>query len=151
MHPYWCNRIISTTDGAILHVRPNGFLQTMDGIPEIRVMAAGMRACRRLNDYALAVRYLEAVAVHSSISLFHPSYFLYQFQSKPGFQFPERILCWSLVGLSQTKWISGGMRKFSIINNQPFFLRVLTYTTAEYGYVHRKLWKMHLSVYCIPG
>ena len=36
-------------------------LQGYDMVPEPRIVSAAMRACRRINDYALAVRYLEAV------------------------------------------------------------------------------------------
>ena len=35
----------------------------MDMIPEPKVISAALHACRKLNDYALAVRYLEAVKV----------------------------------------------------------------------------------------
>merc|ERR1711976_352859 len=36
-------------------------LQGEDLVPEPKIIIAAMRACRRVNDYALAVRYLEAV------------------------------------------------------------------------------------------
>jgi len=36
-------------------------LQGMDLVPEPKIIIAALRACRRLNDYALSVRYLEAV------------------------------------------------------------------------------------------
>lgn len=36
-------------------------LQGYDLVPEPRIINACLRACRRVNDYALAVRYLEAV------------------------------------------------------------------------------------------
>ncbi|XP_013787325.1 cytochrome c oxidase subunit 5A, mitochondrial-like [Limulus polyphemus] len=36
-------------------------LQGMDLVPEPKIMIAALRACRRVNDYALAVRFLEAV------------------------------------------------------------------------------------------
>jgi len=36
-------------------------LQGMDLIPEPKIIIAALHACRRLNDYALCVRYLEAV------------------------------------------------------------------------------------------
>ncbi|XP_041368279.1 cytochrome c oxidase subunit 5A, mitochondrial-like [Gigantopelta aegis] len=36
-------------------------LQGYDLIPEPRIIIAAMKACRRIDDYALAVRYLEAV------------------------------------------------------------------------------------------
>nr|ALI58372.1 cytochrome c oxidase subunit Va [Cerebratulus lacteus] len=36
-------------------------LQGYDLVPEPRIISACLRACRRVNDYALAVRYLEAV------------------------------------------------------------------------------------------
>jgi len=36
-------------------------LQGMDMVPEPKIISAAMRACRRVDDYALAVRYLEAV------------------------------------------------------------------------------------------
>ncbi|XP_071118846.1 cytochrome c oxidase subunit 5A, mitochondrial-like [Haliotis cracherodii] len=36
-------------------------LQGYDLIPEPRIIIAAMKACRRVNDYALAVRYLEAI------------------------------------------------------------------------------------------
>lgn len=36
-------------------------LAGMDLVPEPKIICAALRACRRLNDYALAVRYLESV------------------------------------------------------------------------------------------
>ena len=36
-------------------------LQGEDLVPEPKIIIAAMKACRRINDYALAVRYLEAV------------------------------------------------------------------------------------------
>lgn len=33
----------------------------MDLVPEPKIINAALRACRRVNDYALAVRFLEAV------------------------------------------------------------------------------------------
>ncbi|XP_076443506.1 cytochrome c oxidase subunit 5A, mitochondrial-like [Babylonia areolata] len=36
-------------------------LQGEDLVPEPRIIIAAMQACRRVNDYALAVRYLEAI------------------------------------------------------------------------------------------
>jgi len=36
-------------------------LQGHDVVPEPKIVIAAMKACRKLNDYALAVRYLEAV------------------------------------------------------------------------------------------
>lgn len=33
----------------------------MDLVPEPQIVAAGLKACRRLNDYALAIRWLEGV------------------------------------------------------------------------------------------
>lgn len=33
----------------------------MDLVPEPKIVAAGLKACRRLNDYALAIRWLEGV------------------------------------------------------------------------------------------
>ena len=38
-------------------------------VPDPKIVAAAMKACRRLNDYALAVRYLESVKVHNHITL----------------------------------------------------------------------------------
>lgn len=38
-------------------------LQGHDLVPEPKIVIAAMNACRRINDYALAVRYLEAVKV----------------------------------------------------------------------------------------
>lgn len=38
-------------------------LQGHDLVPEPKIVVAAMNACRRVNDYALAVRYLEAVKV----------------------------------------------------------------------------------------
>lgn len=34
-----------------------------DLVPEPKIVIAALKACRRVNDYALAVRYLEAVKV----------------------------------------------------------------------------------------
>ena len=39
------------------------FLQGLDLVPEPRIIVAALKACRRVNDYALAVRYMEAVQV----------------------------------------------------------------------------------------
>lgn len=36
-------------------------LTGMDLVPEPKIITAALRACRRVNDYALAVRFLEAV------------------------------------------------------------------------------------------
>lgn len=33
----------------------------MDLVPEPKIIAAGLRACRRVNDYALAIRWLEGI------------------------------------------------------------------------------------------
>ena len=38
-------------------------LNCADLIPEPKVVAAGLRACRRVNDYALAVRFLESLMI----------------------------------------------------------------------------------------
>jgi len=38
-------------------------LQGYDCVPEPKIVIAAMKACRKINDYALAVRYLEAVKV----------------------------------------------------------------------------------------
>ena len=36
-------------------------LSGMDLIPEPKIIIAAMKACRRLNDYSLAVRFIEAI------------------------------------------------------------------------------------------
>jgi len=36
-------------------------LSGMDLVPEPKIISAALRACRRINDYSLAVRFLEAV------------------------------------------------------------------------------------------
>lgn len=36
-------------------------LQGMDLIPDPKIIVAALKACRRVNDYALTVRYLEAI------------------------------------------------------------------------------------------
>uniref|UniRef100_A0A4D5R9E6 Cytochrome c oxidase subunit 5A, mitochondrial n=1 Tax=Scolopendra viridis TaxID=118503 RepID=A0A4D5R9E6_SCOVI len=36
-------------------------LQGMDLVPEPKIVIAALKACRRLNDYALTVRFLEAI------------------------------------------------------------------------------------------
>jgi cytochrome c oxidase subunit 5a len=36
-------------------------MQGMDLVPEPKVVIAALKACRRVNDYALCVRYLEAI------------------------------------------------------------------------------------------
>jgi len=38
-------------------------LQGYDLVPEPKIIIAALKACRRVNDYALAVRFLEAVKV----------------------------------------------------------------------------------------
>ena len=38
-------------------------LQGYDLVPEPKIIIAAMKACRRVNDYAMAVRYLEAIKV----------------------------------------------------------------------------------------
>lgn len=38
-------------------------LTGMDLVPEPKIISAAMRACRRVNDFALAVRYLESIKV----------------------------------------------------------------------------------------
>lgn len=40
-----------------------GFFQGEDLVPEPKVISAVLQACRKVNDYALAVRYLESVQV----------------------------------------------------------------------------------------
>lgn len=40
-------------------------LQGMDLVPEPKVVIAALRACRRVNDYALCVRFLEAIKMKS--------------------------------------------------------------------------------------
>ena len=47
-------------DGWMIRKRMND-LQGMDLIPEPKIVIAAMKACRRVNDFALCVRYLEAV------------------------------------------------------------------------------------------
>lgn len=47
-------------------------LQSKDNIPEPDIICAALHACRRVNDIALAVRFLEAVQV-SPLSNFSPS------------------------------------------------------------------------------
>jgi cytochrome c oxidase subunit 5a len=36
-------------------------LSGMDLVPEPKIISAALKACRRVNDFSLAVRYLEAV------------------------------------------------------------------------------------------
>ena len=36
-------------------------MQMMDLVPEPKIIIAALKACRKLNDYALTVRYLEAI------------------------------------------------------------------------------------------
>jgi len=43
-------------------------LQGYDLVPEPKIVIAALKACRRVNDYALAVRFLESVKV---VPLFH--------------------------------------------------------------------------------
>jgi len=38
-------------------------LHGYDLVPEPKIVIAAMKACRRVNDYALAVRFLEAIKV----------------------------------------------------------------------------------------
>jgi cytochrome c oxidase subunit 5a len=38
-------------------------LQGFDLVPEPKIVIAAMRACRRINDFALTVRFLEALKV----------------------------------------------------------------------------------------
>ena len=45
------------------------FLQGLDLVPEPRIVIAALKACRRVNDYALAVRYMEAVQVCTLLSV----------------------------------------------------------------------------------
>lgn len=42
-------------------------LQGFDLVPEPKIVIAAMKACRRVNDYALAVRFLEAIKVYSFV------------------------------------------------------------------------------------
>ena len=39
-------------------------IQGHDLVPEPKIIVAAMKACRRINDHSLAVRYLEAVKVN---------------------------------------------------------------------------------------
>jgi len=43
-------------------------LQGMDLIPEPKILIAALKACRRLNDYALCVRMLEAVRFKCAVN-----------------------------------------------------------------------------------
>ena len=36
-------------------------LSGMDLVPEPKIVSAALRACRRVNDYSLAVRFLESI------------------------------------------------------------------------------------------
>ena len=45
-------------------------LQGYDLIPEPKIVIAALKACRRLNDYALTVRYLEAIKVSVASELY---------------------------------------------------------------------------------
>jgi len=36
-------------------------LYSMDMVPEPKIICAALRACRKVNDYALTVRFLEAI------------------------------------------------------------------------------------------
>lgn len=49
-------------DGWMLRKRLTD-IHRMDLIPEPKIVVAALKACRRLNDYALATRYLEALYV----------------------------------------------------------------------------------------
>lgn len=42
-------------------------LHGMDLIPEPRIIIAALRACRRVNDYALTIRFLEALKFKSEV------------------------------------------------------------------------------------
>lgn len=44
-------------------------LQGYDLVPEPKIVIAAVKACRRVNDYALAVRFLEAIKVLQLCSL----------------------------------------------------------------------------------
>lgn len=46
-------------------------LQGMDVVPEPKIVVAALKACRRLNDYALAVRFLEAIQVPTALPFRH--------------------------------------------------------------------------------
>ena len=49
-------------DGWMLRKRLND-LTNMDLIPEPKIIVAALNACRRLNDFAMAIRYLEALYI----------------------------------------------------------------------------------------
>lgn len=49
-------------DGWMLRKRLTD-IHRMDLIPEPKIIVAALRACRRVNDYALAIRYLEALYI----------------------------------------------------------------------------------------
>lgn len=46
-------------------------LQQHDLIPDPKIVAAALRACRRINDYAVAVRFLEQVRIKCQSSKKH--------------------------------------------------------------------------------
>ncbi|KAK2151281.1 hypothetical protein LSH36_368g01062 [Paralvinella palmiformis] len=48
------------TDGWLIRKLMND-LHGYDLVPEPKIIIAAMKACRRVNDYAMAVRYLEAI------------------------------------------------------------------------------------------
>ena len=47
-------------------------MQGHDLVPEPKIIIAALRACRRVNDYALAVRLLEAIKVLRNIYCLKP-------------------------------------------------------------------------------
>ncbi|CAA9995378.1 unnamed protein product [Nesidiocoris tenuis] len=49
-------------------------LSGMDLVPEPKIINAALRACRRVNDYALAVRYLPAINTCLGNALKYPQY-----------------------------------------------------------------------------
>lgn len=58
-----CARVLINHTFCISHFISYVNLQGEDLVPEPRIIIAALKACRRLNDYSLAVRYLEAVQV----------------------------------------------------------------------------------------
>ena len=41
----------------------------MDAVPEPKIVEAALRACRRLNDYALTIRFLESIKIKCQASV----------------------------------------------------------------------------------
>lgn len=58
---YVLYKVVSWVLEFVILLQAMNDLTGMDLVPEPKIVVAALKACRRLNDYALAIRFLESV------------------------------------------------------------------------------------------